>query len=109
MHVWHLSFIKQSVNTSNTTSGAVSVFPAVNRGNFFQIGGTFWNYKSIDFCLYMLSIVVFRKKIGIGRSHLQKKNKEIGFAQENFIRCISLYLSVSFNVCFINSYYFCTL
>ncbi len=32
MHLWHLSFIKQSVNTSNATSDAAAVFPAVKDG-----------------------------------------------------------------------------
>ncbi len=31
MHLWHLSFIKQCVNTSNATSDAASVFAAVER------------------------------------------------------------------------------
>ncbi len=47
----------------------------------------------IAFCLYMWSIIVLRKKIGIGKNQYHKvrlpKNHKIGKGQENCNQCIS--------------------
>ncbi len=47
----------------------------------------------IDFCLYMLSIIVLRKKIDIGKNRYRQvtlpKKMEIGIGQQNCNWCIS--------------------
>ncbi len=76
--------------------------------NSVQIGGSvmfnlfYVKKKNVEmciyFCLYMLSIIVLRKRIGTNRyrqatGHTYKKS-EIGIGQENFNRCISKHNTV---------------
>ncbi len=75
--------------------------------NFFYYANNFCIEICIDFCLYMLSIIVPGKKIGIGKNRYRQKSisakigigknryrqksvsAKIGIGQENSNRCIS--------------------
>ncbi len=61
----------------------------------------------IYFCLYMLSIIVLRKKIRIGKNTYRPKKSEID--QENCNRCISIkYAIYSLLYRCTNEHYRCT-